>query len=185
VKRELLAAIEGTNRGIGGVPAEKRRGILELIARLEELQPAESPTDDLQRVAGAWKLLFSTISITGLRRTKLGLRQFITLGEFTQSIDLERSLATNQVDFSVTGVGMFKGHLRIEASYKVAGPQRVTIDFENATLAPQQLQALFEQNFDLLLSIFNPEGWLDITFLDDVHRVGRDDKGNVFLLERL
>lgn len=44
--------------------AEKRRGILELIARLEELQPAESPTDDLQRVAGAWKLLFSTISIT-------------------------------------------------------------------------------------------------------------------------
>lgn len=39
-----------------------------------------------------------------------------------------------QVDFSVTGVGMFKGHLRIEASYKVAGPQRVTIDFENATL---------------------------------------------------
>lgn len=32
----------------------------------------------------------------GLRRTKLGLRQFITLGEFTQSIDLERSLATNQ-----------------------------------------------------------------------------------------
>lgn len=49
---------------------------------------------------------------------------------------------------------------------------------------PSQLQKLFEKNLDLLLSIFNPEGWLDITFVDDQHRIGRDDKGNVFLLER-
>lgn len=34
----------------------------------------------------------------------------------------------------MTGVGMFKGCLRIEASYRVASPQRVTIDFEKATL---------------------------------------------------
>lgn len=38
------------------------------------------------------------------------------------------------MDFSVTGVGMLKGCLRIEASYRVASPQRVTIDFEKATL---------------------------------------------------
>lgn len=49
---------------------------------------------------------------------------------------------------------------------------------------PTQLQKLFEANYDLLLSIFNPEGWLDITYLDDTTRVGRDDKGNVFLLTR-
>jgi PAP_fibrillin len=49
---------------------------------------------------------------------------------------------------------------------------------------PSQLQDLFEQNYDLLLSIFNPAGWLDITYLDDRLRVGRDDKSNVFLLER-
>lgn len=51
--------------------------------------------------------------------------------------------------------------------------------------APPQLQKLFEANYDLLLSIFNPEGYLDITYVDDQHRVGRDDKGNVFLLQRL
>jgi PAP_fibrillin len=50
---------------------------------------------------------------------------------------------------------------------------------------PRQLQQLFEQNFDLLLSIFNPEGWLDITYVDESHRVGRDDKANVFFLERM
>ena len=50
--------------------------------------------------------------------------------------------------------------------------------------APDQLQALFQANLPLLLSIFNPEGWLDVTYLDAHHRVGRDDKGNVFLLQR-
>lgn len=49
---------------------------------------------------------------------------------------------------------------------------------------PSQLQQIFQANYDLLLSIFNPEGWLDITFVDDQMRVGRDDKGNIFVLER-
>lgn len=54
--------------------------------------------------------------------------------------------------------------------------------------APKQLQTIFEANLDLLLSIFNPEGHLDITYLEASPggwRVGRDDKGNVFLLERV
>lgn len=63
------------------------------------------------------------------------------------------------------------------------GPSCICVPY--ISQEPKQLQALFEQNFDLLLSIFNPEGFLDITFLDAVHRVGRDDKGNVFLLERM
>lgn len=50
--------------------------------------------------------------------------------------------------------------------------------------APPQLQVLFKANYDLLLSIFNPEGYLDITYVDDELRVGRDDKGNLFLLQR-
>jgi hypothetical protein len=49
---------------------------------------------------------------------------------------------------------------------------------------PSQLQQIFKANYELLLSIFNPEGWLDITFVDGDMRVGRDDKGNLFLLER-
>ncbi len=44
--------------------AKKRKVILDHISQLEALQPAEDPTADLQRVEGAWKLLFSTISIT-------------------------------------------------------------------------------------------------------------------------
>ena len=39
---------------------------------------------------GEWKLLYSTVSILGSRRTKLGLRDFITLGDFIQVIDVEK-----------------------------------------------------------------------------------------------
>jgi hypothetical protein len=49
---------------------------------------------------------------------------------------------------------------------------------------PDQLRQLFEKNYELLLSIFNPEGWLDITYVDSQLRIGRDDKGNLFVLER-
>ena len=45
-------------------------------------------------------------------------------------------------------------------------------------------QELFEDNYDMLLGIFNPEGWLETTYLDDDFRIGRDDKNNVFILQR-
>lgn len=89
------------------------------------------------------------------------------------------------VGFRVAGLGLLEGTLTIRASYQVAGPSRVNVDFQDSTLVPSQLQTIFEANFDLLLSIFNPQGHLDITYVDTVLRVGRDDKGNIFVLERV
>ena len=91
----------------------------------------------------------------------------------------------NVVNFDILLFGKFKGSLTIEAKYKPVSPRRVSITLEKAMLVPQQFQTLFEKNHDLLLSIFNPEGWLDITYVDAKHRIGRDDKGNVFVLERM
>jgi len=94
----------------------------------------------------------------------------------------------NEVGFSVAGFGKFKGRLAIDATYSPAPPPhdaaRVEIRFLEATLRPEALEQLFRANYALLLSIFNPEGWLDVTYLDAEVRVGRDDKGNVFVLER-
>lgn len=39
---------------------------------------------------GCWKLIYSTISILGKKRTKLGLRYFISLGDFLQIIDVKQ-----------------------------------------------------------------------------------------------
>ena len=91
----------------------------------------------------------------------------------------------NIVEFDILLFRKFKGSLTIEAKYEAVSPCRVSLTLEKAMLIPQQFQQLFEKNYDLLLSIFNPEGWLDITYVDTQHRIGRDDKGNVFVLERI
>jgi len=70
----------------------------------------------------------------GRTRTKLGLRDFIALGGFTQSIDTTRSLAVNDIAFSVAGLGMLRGGLRIEAAYTPVSDSRVDIKFQSATL---------------------------------------------------
>lgn len=79
---------------------------------------------------------------------------------------------------------MLNGQLTIEASFRVASESRVDITYDKSTITPDQLMNVFRQNYDLLLGIFNPEGWLEITYVDDTMRIGRDDKGNVFILER-
>ncbi|GLC38637.1 hypothetical protein PLESTB_000454900 [Pleodorina starrii] len=198
IKTQLLSELEGLDRGIFGVPAAKKARILALIAELEKHNTQTAPTANLETVAGDWRLLYSTITITGAKRTKLGLREFVRLGEFTQHIDIANNLAVNRIEFSVSGLSAIRGSLTIRANYQVVSEQRVGITYLDSALTPAGLQKIFEANLDLLLSIFNPEGHLDITYLDldsdlDLEaegaasgcwRVGRDNKGNVFLLAR-
>ncbi|XP_028243888.1 probable plastid-lipid-associated protein 7, chloroplastic isoform X2 [Glycine soja] len=150
-KRELYQAVEGINRGIFGIPSTKKSEIESLVKQLESLNPTPFPTLELEKVAGCWRLVYSTISILGSKRTKLGLRDFISLDDFFQSIDISK---------------------------------RVDINFENSTITPDRLMNVFRKNYDLLLGIFNPEGWLEITYVDETMRIGRDDKSNIFVLER-
>ncbi|KAF5957855.1 hypothetical protein HYC85_005080 [Camellia sinensis] len=136
IKQNLSLALQGINRGIFGVPSAKKSEIEGLVKLLESMNPTPDPTLFLDKLGGCWKLVYSTITILGSKRTKLGLRDFISLGDFFQTIDVS------------------------------------------------QLMNVFRKNYDLLLDIFNPEGWLEITYVDDTLRIGRDDKGNIFILER-
>lgn len=184
-KEALRAAIEGVDRGIFGLKKDQKLAIAELAEQLEAINPLPEPTNDLEKVSGNWKLVYTTVQILGSRRTKLGLRNFVQLGDFVQRIDVEHGLAVNEVAFFVPALKPINGLLTIEATYTVASPCRVNIKYEKSVLEPQQLQALFEKNFDILLSIFNPEGWLELTYVDEDMRIGRDDKGNLFVLEKM
>ena len=179
--RELTADI---NRGIFGLKIDHQAKIHSLVERLEALTPVKKPTADLTAVHGRWRLLYSTIRILGTRRSKLGLREFVKLGDLYQDIDAAEQTAVNTVEFAVAAFNMLRGALTISASYTVASSKRVNVTFDKSELAPEQLQKLFEKNYEMLLGIFNPDGWLDITYVDSEMRVGRDDKGNLFLLER-
>ncbi|XP_057492343.1 fibrillin-5, chloroplastic-like isoform X3 [Actinidia eriantha] len=151
IKTHLFQALQGINRGIFGVPFAKKSEIEGLVKLLESNNPTPQPTLFLDKVAGCWRLVYSTITILGSRRTKLGLRDFISLGDFFQTIDVA---------------------------------ERVDIQYNSSSITPNQLMNIFRKNYDILLGIFNPEGWLEITYVDDTTRIGRDDKGNIFILER-
>ncbi|GJP38803.1 hypothetical protein CLOM_g23212 [Closterium sp. NIES-68] len=166
------------------MPSAKRAELHAIIERLEELNPRPAPTEHIDEITGHWRLLYSTIAILGSKRTKLGLRDFISLGDFLQIVDKETRRAANVVEFSVRGLGLLSGKLTIEATYTVSSPTRVDIRFESSSIVPDQLSKLFEKNYDLLLQVFNPDGWLEITYVDDTVRIGRDNKGNIFVVER-
>ncbi|CAM8904896.1 unnamed protein product [Rhodiola kirilowii] len=184
VKAHLYQALQGINRGIFGITSEKKMEIEGLIKLLESQNPTADPTGDLDKLVGNWKLVYSTITILGSKRTKLGLRDFISLGDFYQTIDVTKGKAINLIKFNVRGLNLLNGQLEIVASYDIASPSRVSISYENSIIIPDQLMSVFEKNYHILLGIFNPEGWLEITYVDDELRIGRDDKGNIFVLER-
>ncbi|KAI3947889.1 hypothetical protein MKX01_034554 [Papaver californicum] len=184
IKTSLFQALQGINRGIFGATSAKKSEIESLVKELESQNPTPDPTQNLEKVSGSWKLIYSTISVLGSKRTKLGLRDFITLGDFIQTINVSEAKAVNVIKFSARGFGMLNGQLTIEASFKIASKSRVDIKYESSAITPDQLMNLFQKNYDLLLSIFNPEGWLDISYVDETMRIGRDDKGNIFILER-
>ncbi|XP_020583152.1 probable plastid-lipid-associated protein 7, chloroplastic isoform X1 [Phalaenopsis equestris] len=185
IKAELYLALQGTNRGIFGLTSVKKLKIEELVEQLELRNPTPKPTDHLlYKVNGSWKLIYSTITILGSKRTKLGLRDFISLGDLYQTIDVPKERAINVINFSAKGLKLLTGQLTIEASYKIASKTRVIIKLETSSITPKQLMNLFQKNYDLLIDIFNPAGWLDITYVDDSLRIGRNDKGAIFVLER-
>ncbi|XP_054806608.1 fibrillin protein 5 homolog isoform X2 [Prosopis cineraria] len=183
-KTALYEAVQGINRGIFGLTSSKKSEIETLVKQLESLNPTPDPTLNLDKMGGCWRLVYSTISILGSKRTKLGLRDFISLDDFFQIIDVAESKAVNVIKFSAKGLSLLNGQFSIESSFKIASSTRVLINFENSTITPDQLMNVFRKNYDVLLSIFNPEGWLEITYVDDAMRIGRDDKGNIFVLER-
>ncbi|KAK9068608.1 hypothetical protein SSX86_012723 [Deinandra increscens subsp. villosa] len=184
LKTEINNTLKGTNRGIFGIPTEKKSEIEDMVKVLESLNPNPNPTIELDKLSGCWRLIYSTITILGSKRTKLGLRDFISLGDFLQVIDVDKGKAVNVIMFNVRGLNLFSGKLVIEASFSISSKSRVDIRYNSSTIVPDQLMNMFRKNYDVLLGIFNPDGWLEITYVDETLRIGRDDKGNIFILER-
>ena len=110
-------------------------------------------------VAGEWRVLFSTVTILGSRRTKLGLRGgVVTVDSLSQRIDPAAAVAENVVHFSLAGLGAAaRGTLAVRARYSQAAARRVAIEYEASELQPEALERVLGANMDLLLKIFNPE----------------------------
>mmetsp|Transcript_44335 Transcript_44335/g.172450 ORF Transcript_44335/g.172450 Transcript_44335/m.172450 type:complete len:254 (-) Transcript_44335:925-1686(-) len=191
LKKQLIEGVRtlaGPDRGIFGMESDHRDRVHKLLAEVESMTPHLQPTSVIDTVvAGDWRVLYTSLTILGARRTRLALSTakkpgLVELGHIYQSIQPESKVATNKVEFSVMKVS---GTFTVTATYEVESDSRVGVTFQNSELMPAMLEKLLGQNLDLLTEIFNPEGHLDITFVDDTLRIGRDHKDNVFVLERV
>lgn len=183
------------DRGIFGLPQAEREEVDALIRALEDTSADAAPccVERLPSLAGDWRLIYTTLSVRGGARTALGLRSGVRLGELVQTITPDAAspdgrpsatgAAVTRVCFSLGGA--WQGAFTVVAAYAAAPPRRVDITLKGSSLRPAALEAMFGPQQPLLLGIFNPEGWLDTTFVGDGLRIGRDDKGQAFVCERM
>lgn len=193
--RQLRSEIErlaGSERGLFMASESIRAELDGHIRALESaVSPSFSPTDNkASLVDGNWRLLYTTLTILGRKRVRLAIATsqkpgFVRIGDITQSIDPVSSTSRSAVNFEVLAGG-FKGYFEIIAGYEAVDPKRVEVKLQEWNLVPAKMaEILGEKKVGLLLQIFNPEGYLDITYADEDIRVGRDHNGNVFVLEKV
>eukprot|EP00177_Eucheuma_denticulatum_P006910 GFKZ01012572.1.p1 GENE.GFKZ01012572.1~~GFKZ01012572.1.p1 ORF type:complete len:248 (+),score=36.40 GFKZ01012572.1:408-1151(+) len=186
--REEIANLTGADRGIFGLEDEDRASLDAVIRRLEAETPVPEPTESNARVAhGVWRLIYTNLEILGQKRIKLSIATsrksgLVKLGDIFQIIDAEKGESRNVVEFEV--MGRVKGTFTIEAKYQVESGVRVRVTRKGERLEPDKLEMMLGDNVGLLTDIFNPEGWLEITYIGGGLRIGRDGKGRVFVLER-
>ncbi|KAG7554728.1 Plastid lipid-associated protein/fibrillin conserved domain [Arabidopsis suecica] len=139
IKEELYEALKGINRGIFGVTSDKKTEIEGLVKLLECRNPTPEPTEELDKIGGCWKLIYSTITVLGSKRTKLGLRDFVSLGDLLQHIDIAQGKTVHVLKFDVRGLNLLDGEFRIVASFKISSKSSVEITYESSTIKPDQV----------------------------------------------
>jgi hypothetical protein len=186
--RNVISKLAGTDRGIFGLDSALRAQIHALIEQAEALSPIPEPTiDNALLIDGTWRLLYTTLTILGRKRARLALATsskpgFVELGDMYQIIDSKQGESRNVVGFNVMVGG--SGTFKVTADYKVVSESRVDVQTKSIVLEPTKLEKLLGSNLSLLSEIFDPTGYLDVTYLDGQMRIGRDHAGNIFVLER-
>lgn len=187
--RKEIENIAGRDRGLFGLEDREREALDSTIRAVEKENPTKLPTANNAAAAeGSWKLLYTNLEILGRKRVRLAIGTskkagFVTLGDFVQIIDPLRRMSKSVVEFDIMVAG--SGTFSITAQYEVVSDQRVNVATTGTALEPESFQRLLGENESLLTEIFTPDGYLDITYLDDAVRIGRDGKGHVFVLEKM
>lgn len=166
---DAVAAV-GPDRGIFGLDSDTRASIDALAAAVEVASPVAAPIarlDDL--LNGRWRLLYTTLTILGRRRSRLSLSTaskpgFVSLGELYQNVDAATGVAESVVQFRV--MGRVEGAFAITASFTPQSDRRVGVAATGSSLTPPGLEKMLGENVGLLTQIFDPTGWLDVTYLD-------------------
>ncbi|HEY9691788.1 MAG TPA: PAP/fibrillin family protein [Oculatellaceae cyanobacterium] len=191
-KAKLLEAIAGKNRGLLATEVDKQ-AILIAVSQLEERNPTPKPFEALDLLEGNWRLLY-TSSDELLRIDNFPL---LKLGQIYQCIRAKDSRVYNIAE--VYGLPYLEGLVSVAASFEVLSKIRVQVKFERSIIGLQRLVGYESPNefirqiengkkfpaFDFNINSNDQQGWLDITYLDQDLRIGRGNKGSVFVLTKV
>lgn len=187
-KAGLLEAIAGKNRGLLATETDKI-AILSAITRLEEANPTPRPLEAADLLEGNWRLLYT--SSKGI----LNLNQFplLELGQVYQYLRTTEQKVYNIAEF--VGIPYLEGIVSVCARFEPVSERRVNVRFERSISGLQRfLGYQSPDNFiqqiesgkkftalDFDIKSRDQQGWLEITYLDSDLRIGRGNRGNVFV----
>jgi len=191
-KRDLLAAIARTDRGLDIRP-EQLPAVWMAVTRLEAVNPTPRPVALPVKLAGLWQLAFTTsLDVLGLGRFP-GVR----LGEVYQYLSPELTHLVNIAELEPP-LAFLAGIVAVSARLQPVSAVRVAVAFERVTTGPKGILGYadpetFAANLAAgtgpatlpLPSRSGPLPWLDTTYLDEDLRLGRGDRGSLFVLTRV
>lgn len=200
LKDGLKRAVSNTNRGKLASP-QQQADILQTVQKLEATSPTSNPALS-SLLSGRWSLLYTGPGRVGdvdwEKRTGgvegpfLAFFRPLTANAvrsrgITQIIDSERGSVENLAEFRVANA--FNGALNVAGTVEPVTPSgggvdaeavRVDVKFTSFSL---KLGGLPPLKIPLTWPK-TPLGFVDTTYLDEDFRVGRGDKGSVFVTAR-
>jgi len=200
LKAQVRKAVTGTRRG-KSTTAEQRAQINSLLSKLEATNTIRD-TAQHPLLQGWWALLYQgPLDEARAAQDKAGTLEgpfLAALQPLTRSgplavrtranvqlLDIAGGRAENISEFSALNGGL-KGSLRILGSAAVMQPQaqgapvvRVSVTFDAFELSLGSLK------WTVPLSSIKPTGWIETTYMDEELRVGRGDKGSIFVAVRI
>ena len=188
-KSSVLRATSGTARGRATTSSQRQRILVEL-KQLEDLNQTKRPVYS-PLINGSWALVYQNpleeepdkeASAEKVEGPFLSFFQPFTRGIVStksnlQRIDLESKSIDNLAEFTLLGVG---GYLNIKGSAVQISDDRVEVGFIDCELKLGPLQPL-----KIPLEWVKARGWVETTYLDETLRIGRGDKGSIFLAARI
>ncbi|GFY91708.1 fibrillin [Actinidia rufa] len=124
LKKQLVDSFYGTDRGLKAT-SETRAEVVELITKLEAMNPTPAPTEALTLLNGKWILAYT--SFVGLYPLLSRTPPLVKVEEISQTIDSENFTVQNSVMFSGP---LATTSISTNAKFEVRSPKRVQIKFE-------------------------------------------------------
>ena len=202
----LLQQISGTGNG-KNADIETQARVLSLVRKLEtSKQPSQSLLSDpkeAQILDGDWFLQYTapsdidsvdadekwtaTSEEAKINTRKAGLQGAVSGGGIPvdasnnvakQTFDLENQRVTNEIQ---TGLGLVVVGGPFRQSDTV--PLRAIVGFDIAQVGPVDISFLFDIRAKLKGGSYD-SGWVETTYVSDNIRIGRGNKGSLFILTR-